>query len=194
MSNRVFRGHSGAGRCLVAMVLTCLLAVSTAFSQSGLTDWENVQNLDPGTPVVVKTVAKDKYSGRLVNVTTDSLAMDSDERGFPGRVTRRRTLRKAEVREVRLRRQGASMLAGGAIGGGAGAAIGGAIEASAKSGEDRGVALAVVTGLGFALGALIGRHANIVKGRRIYVAASAARSAAPRLQEHQVHYPPHADR
>jgi len=191
---RILRGPSGIRRSLAAMALVCFLAGSTAYSQSGLGDWKNVQNLDPGTQVVVKTVGRDKYSGRLVNVTADSLAMDSDERGFPGRVTRRRTVRRAEVREVRLRRQGASMLAGGAIGGGAGAAIGGAIEASAKSGEDRGVVLVVLTGLGFALGVLIGRHANIVKGRRVYVAASAAHSAAARLQERQVHHPLDADR
>jgi hypothetical protein len=168
---------SGSCRCFLAIVLACLLAGSPAFSQSGLGDWKNVQNLDPGTQVVVKTVASGKYFGRLVNVTPDSLSINSDERGFPGRVTRRRDIRRAEVQEVRLRRQAASMLAGGAIGGAAGAAIGGAIEASAKSGEDRGVALVVLTGLGFALGALIGRHANIVKGRRVYVAASAVPAA-----------------
>jgi hypothetical protein len=171
---RVLTDQSGCFRCCLAIVLACLLAGSTAFSQSALGDWKNVQNLDAGTQVVVKTVAGEKYFGRLVTVTADSLSIDSDERSFPGRITRRRALNRAEVREVRLRRQGASILAGGAIGGGAGAAIGGAIEASAKSGEDRGLALAVLTGLGFALGALIGRHANIVKGRRVYVAASPA--------------------
>jgi hypothetical protein len=162
----------GSWRSVVAILLAFLLAGSTVFSQSGLGDWKNVQTLAPGTQVVVKTVASEKYFGRLVNVTGDSLSIDSDERAFPGRVTRRRAIRRVEVREVHLRRQGASILAGGAIGGGAGATIGGVIEASAKSGEDRGVALVVLTGLGFALGALIGRHANIAKGKRIYVAPS----------------------
>jgi hypothetical protein len=173
VGNRILPGPSGICRCIAAIVLACLLAGSTAFAQSGLGDWKNVQNLDPGTQVVVKTVAREKYFGRLVDVTADSLSINSDERGFPGRVTRRRAIRRAEVKEVRLRRQGASILVGGAMGAGVGAGIGGAIEASAKSGEDRGVALVVLTGLGLGLGALIGLHANILSGKRVYVAASA---------------------
>lgn len=177
MGNRILTGPSGICRGVAAITLACLLASSTAFSQSNPGDWKNVQNLDRGTQIVVKTVAREKYLGRLVNVTADSLVINSDERGFPGRVTRRRTLRRAEVKEVRLRRRGASILLGGVIGAAGGAAIGGAIEASAKSGEDRGVALVVLTGLGFGLGALIGRHVNIVKGKRVYLAASAVPSS-----------------
>ena len=173
MGIRTSSGPSGICRSIAVITLACLLAGSTAFSQSGLGDWQNVQNLQPGTQVVVKTVAREKYLGSLINVTADSLSMNSDERGFPGRVTRRRSIRRAEVKEVRLRRRGASILLGGVIGAGAGAAIGGAIEASSRSNEDRGVALAVLIGLGLGLGALIGRHVNLVKGRRVYVAASA---------------------
>jgi hypothetical protein len=120
----------------------------------------------------VKTVAKEKYFGRLVNVNDDSLLIDSDERRFPfGRATRRRTVRRAEVKEVRRRARLASMLVTGGIGAGVGAAIGGAIEASSKSNEDRGVALTVLTLLGFLIGTGIGRHTNIVKGKLVYVAA-----------------------
>ena len=176
MGIRTPSGPSGICRSIAAVTLACLLVGSTAFSQSGLDDWQNVQNLQSGTQVVVKTVAREKYMGSLINATADSLSMNSDERGFPGRVTRRRSITRGEVKEVHLRRRGASILLGGAIGAGLGAAIGSAIEASARSGGDRGVALTVLTGLGFGLGALIGRHVNIVKGRRVYVAASAVPS------------------
>jgi hypothetical protein len=167
-------GWSQLSSChgFVAVLLACLMTSSTVFCQSGLGDWRNVQNLAPETQIAVKTVSGEKYVGDLINGTADLLVISSDERSFPGRVRRRRRFRREEVREVRLWARTASLLVGGAIGGGIGAGIGGAIEASAKSNEDRGIALFVLTMLGFALGALIGRHSHIVKGKLVYLAPS----------------------
>lgn len=165
----------GTGCRFVAVLLTFHLTVSTAFSQSGLSDWTNVQTLRRDAPVVVKTVAGESYIGYVVHADADSLMMDTDERGSPGRpgrVQRRRQIRREEVRLVRMWARAASMLLSTGIGAGIGAGIGGAIEASSKSNEDRGLALAVLIVLGSALGFLMGRHSRIVKGRLVYAAPS----------------------
>ncbi len=154
----------GISFCLVS----ALLVVPCLAQQPALNDWQRVRNLQPGTNVIVRTVGGENYHGRVLDVAVESVAIESDERGRPGRVTRRRELSKETVREVRLLHRGASTLAGAGIGAAVGAGIGLAIDLSAKSNEDRGLATSVFTLLGGALGAGIGRHMTIVKGKVIY--------------------------
>jgi hypothetical protein len=103
-------------------------------------------------------------------VTADSLSLDSDERAFPGRITRQRDLRQTDVREIRLLNRVASTLTGAAIGAAAGASVGLAIDLSARSNEDKGLATGLFTLLGTLLGWAVGRHTTVVKGEKIYVA------------------------
>ena len=141
-----------------------------AARQSVLNDWQQVRNLSPETDVTVQTKSGEGFNGRLLSVAADSLTLDSDERGHPGRIRVRRDLSKDTVREVRLLHRGASTLAGAGIGAALGAGIGLAIDLSARSNEDGKLATAVFTLLGGALGAGIGRRLPIVKGKTIYLA------------------------
>lgn len=95
--------------CLV-LLLTLALAGQSSFAQASLGDWQNVQNLAVDSNISVKTKAGDKYHGELVGSATDFLTLDSDERGFPGRVTTRRQLRRQDVQAVRFVRPGASLV------------------------------------------------------------------------------------
>ena len=134
-------------RCLIVW-LVLAIASQTTFAQVGLGDWTSVQNLTLDSAISVKTKRGEKYHGKLVNVTPESLTIDSDERGFPGRVTRRRELRRKDVQEVRLLAPMASLLAGAAIGAGVGAGIGAGLDSTAKSDEDRGLLTGVLAILG----------------------------------------------
>ena len=149
------------------------LIVSVLFSQHTVeaqNDWQRVINLMPGTPITVKMKTGDRYNGSFVVATMDRLSMDSDERAYPGRITRRRDLIRDEIREVRQYRREQSALAGAAIGGGVGAGIGIAVDSAARSKEDKGLATAVFTLLGAVLGWMIARHTSLIKGEKIYVA------------------------
>lgn len=167
---RMLKGPAAAlcRRCF-AVWLVLVLASQSSFAQAGLGDWQSVRNLAVDSNISVKTKTGKKYHGDLVNVTTDSLTLDSDERGFPGRVTTRRDLRRDQVEEVRLVRPAASLLAGAAIGAGVGAGIGAGLESAAKSNEDRGLLTGVLAILGLVIGAGIARHYPFVKGKLIYV-------------------------
>jgi hypothetical protein len=70
-------------QCVVGW-LVLALASQSSFAQAGLGDWTRVQNLPLDSAISVKTKPGEKYHGKLVNVTPDSLTINSDERGFPG--------------------------------------------------------------------------------------------------------------
>jgi hypothetical protein len=158
-------------RCF-AVWLMLVLASQSSFAQAGLGDWTNVQNLTPDSAISVKTKRGEKYHGELVNVAEESLTINSDERGFPGRVTRSRELRREDIQEVRLLAPMTSVLAGAAIGAGVGAGIGAGLESRAKSNEDRGLLTGVLATLGLVIGGGIAHHYPFVKGKRIYVVGS----------------------
>jgi hypothetical protein len=128
-----------------------------------------VQNLTLDSAISVRTTKGGKYHGELVKVTPESLTINSDERGFPGRITRRRELRREDIQEVRFLAPMASVLAGAAIGAGVGAGIGAGAESAAKSDEDRGLLTGVLAILGLVTGAGIAHHYPFVKGKLIYV-------------------------
>jgi hypothetical protein len=154
-------------RCVSVLILGTFI-FSEAFAQTG--DWQRVRNLPSGEPLVLTTRAGERYHGGLVRATEDSVSIDSDERAFPGRRQRLRNFPKSEVREIRSYRPRASILAVTGIGAAVGAGLGAGIDAAARSNEDRGLATALFTLLGGALGWAIGRHSTLIKGERIYVA------------------------
>jgi hypothetical protein len=148
-------------------IISLLVSQNTVGAQ---VDWQRVMNLAAGTPITVKMKTDDRYNGTFVVAAIDGLSMDSDERGHPGRIRRRRDLRRGEIREVRHLKELESALAGAAIGAGVGAGIGIAVDSAARSNEDRGLATAVFTLLGVVLGWMIARHTSLIKGETIYVA------------------------
>ena len=157
------------GRAVLIAWLLFTLASPSGLAQTSLGDWQNAQNLPADSSISVKTRARDRFRGSLVEVSSNGLALDSDERGFPGRVTRRRNLRREDIQEIRLQARAASLLAGAAIGAGVGAGIGAGVESQAKSNEDQGVLTATFAVLGGVLGLLIARHYPVIKGTKIYV-------------------------
>jgi hypothetical protein len=154
----------------VALALVLALACPPSFAQAGAGDWPAVQNLPVDTAIAVKTQAGAKYHGELASVTSDSLAIDSDERGAPGRTIRRREFKREDIQEIRLVAPTTSVLAGAAIGAGVGAGIGVGLDATAKSHENRGLLAGLLAVLGAGIGAAIAHHSSFVKGKKIYVA------------------------
>ena len=163
----MLRGLQG----FISIGLICSLLVPPgAGQQPARSDWRRVRNLPPHSAIVVQIRTGARFHGELVNVTADSLSLDSDERAFPGRITRQRDLRRADVREIRLLNRIASTLTGAAIGAGAGAGVGLVIDLSARSNEDKGLATGLLALLGALLGWAVGRHTTVVKGETIYLA------------------------
>ena len=155
----------------LTVVLLLALASQSSFAQEAPGDWTRVQNLSIETAVSVKTKSGVKYHGEFVDATADSLAIDSDEPGFPGRATRRRQFKREDVREVRLVAPKTSVLAGAGIGAGVGAGLGVGLDATAKSHKYRGVMALLMGVLGAAIGAAIALHHPFIKGKKIYAAS-----------------------
>jgi hypothetical protein len=151
-------------------LLYVLLLLPCAAQQLALNDWQRVHDLQPGSHVLVRTMGGENYHGRVLSVSVESMTIESDERSHLGRITRQRELRRETVREVRLLHSGASVLTGAAIGAAVGAGIGLAIDSSERSHEDGHLVTVVFTLLGGAVGAGIGRHFALVRGKTIYLA------------------------
>src|SRR6202048_4545292 len=84
---RMLKGPATALCCrCFAVWLVLALASQPGFSQADLGDWTSVQNLTLDSATSVRTKRGGKYHGELVNVTSEFLIINSDERGFPGRV------------------------------------------------------------------------------------------------------------
>jgi hypothetical protein len=74
------KGPAAALCCRYFVVwLVLALASQSSFAQAGLGDWKSVQNLTPDSAICVKSKRGEKYHGELVNVTPESLIINSDE-------------------------------------------------------------------------------------------------------------------
>jgi hypothetical protein len=166
------KSRIAVGRCYrhSAMWLALALACQAGHAQGNLADWKNVQNLLPLSGISVETKTGEKYHGSLLEISPDSLTIDSDEPAFPGRTKRRRELRRGDIREVRHLASLASVLAAGAIGTGVGAGIGVGAESASRSKEGRGLVIGTLALLGLAIGVAIGVHHHPVKGKVVYFA------------------------
>jgi hypothetical protein len=152
----------------LALILAILLVCDASFAQTNSSDWTSLETLPPDCAVTVRTRTGGKYHGELVRVSTDALALDSDEKASPGRAVRRREFRREEIQEVRLLAPTTSIIAGAAIGAGAGAGLGIGLDATAKSHEYRGLIAGVLALLGAGIGAAIAHHNPFIKGRVVY--------------------------
>ena len=144
-------------------LVACVLALCVpGFSQSpvlphGKADWNNVTSLARAAEVRVQVSGSRSVRGGVLNVTEDSLAVNS--------ASGQETFARQEVLRVSVRKpgqHGRSALAGLAIGAVAGAGIGLAAEARCTSLCGGGVAAVVVgvvalggAGIGTAIGAVI---------------------------------------
>lgn len=101
-------------------------------------------------------------------MTADTLLLNTDEPGCPGRIAAQRNLAQTEIQQTRGYRRDSSILACAGIS----AAAGVGLDLSAYSKE--GLPSIAFAALGSVLGALIGRHAVIMKGKQIYVGVVSA--------------------
>ena len=152
----------------VSVVLCVVSLISSAAAQPH--DWSAVQRLAYGRDIWIETRQGEKYHGNLVTVGDNEIVIWSDEPDFPGRRLVERSIRRDDVKCVRLNHRVWSQIVGAAIGLGAGVAIGAAIDAHARSNEDNGV-VGVVMGLLMGTGgAAIGKSHPFIRGKVIYQA------------------------
>jgi hypothetical protein len=135
-----------------------LLIVSILMSSSGYCSaqhsyrtWHDLQQLQPGTQLVVVTAHH--LSCTLVEVTDDEIVCQQSYRG----------LGRNRVQEVRLGAGKKGAVVGAVIGGGVGGAL-----ASTSSGGNQGVKIAAGAGLGAAVGGVIGLITGNAHGKVIY--------------------------
>jgi hypothetical protein len=150
---------------LLAIVLGLLLTPTLLFAQKNLSDWGNVEKLNPGTKVIVSTKKGIAWSGQKRQSTDDTLFI---EVALPVHGTRTISLTREEIAEVRKGKfPGIVMLlVGAAVGVAAGIAIGSTLD---HPGSDD-------PGLGKLLGGGVGGLAGLTvasalpkKTKKVYV-------------------------
>jgi len=62
---------------LLTMVLVLLMSSATLFAQQALSNWSNVENLIPGTKIVVRTKNGREFVGTKRQSTDDTLFMEA---------------------------------------------------------------------------------------------------------------------
>jgi hypothetical protein len=70
---------------LAAAGLVLLMVMTPCFAQQEVNDWQAVRSLAAGDGISVETTAGEKFHVTFVAGTQDSVVLDSDERGAPGR-------------------------------------------------------------------------------------------------------------
>jgi len=152
---------------LLSMVLVLLVASTTLFAQQSLSNWSNVENLKPGTKIVVRTKNGREYVGTKRQSTDDTLFMEAK---FPVQGARTISLSKDEIQEVRTKKSTFFYpLLGLAIGIGVGVAIVARADHPGTDDPNLGKILGGVLGggIGLAAGEGISRKP---KTKQIYVA------------------------
>ena len=86
---------------LISMVLVLLVACTTLFAQQSLSSWSNVENLKPGTKIVVRTKNGREFVGTKRQSTDDTLFMEAK---FQVQGARTISLSKDEIAEVDKRK------------------------------------------------------------------------------------------
>ena len=166
MTSKYFSPRST--RKLATLTFLCLLSLQSVVAQTGPGDWTNVQNLEIGSDICLKTKQGRKLQGRLDSVSGEKLSLWSSERDFPGRITVRREVPREYVKEIRMNHRAVSVVAGAAIGLGIGVAAGAIVDSQARSREDNGILGATLGLFGGLAGAAIGRTFPFIKGKRVY--------------------------
>jgi hypothetical protein len=137
------------------------------FAQQALSNWSNVENLKPGTKIVVRTKNGREYVGTKRQSTDDTLFMEAR---FPVQGLRTISLSKDEVQEVRKNKSTFYYpLIGLAIGLGVGVAIG--ARADHPGTDDPNLGKILGGGLGGGIGLVTGEGiSRRPKTKQIYVA------------------------
>lgn len=152
---------------LLSMVLVLLVASTTLFAQQALSNWSNVENLKPGTKIVVRTKNGREFVGTKRQSTDDTLFMEAR---FPVQGMRTISLSKDEIQGVRKNKSTFYYpLLGLAIGLGVGVAIGARADHPGTDDPNLGKILggALGGGIGLTAGEGISRRP---KTKQIYVA------------------------
>lgn len=153
---------------LLSIVLVLLMSSATMFAQQALSNWSNVENLKPGTKIVVRTKNGREYVGTKRQSTGDTLFMEAR---FPVQGVRTISLSKDEIQEVRKQKSSSFVypLLGLAIGIGVGVAIGSTADHPGTDDPSLGKILGggLGGGIGLAAGEGISRRP---KTKQIYVA------------------------
>jgi hypothetical protein len=152
---------------LLSIVLVLLMSSTTMFAQQALSNWSNVENLKPGTKIVVRTKNGREYVGTKRQSTDDTLFMEAR---FPVQGLRTISLSKDEVQEVRKNKSTFYYpLIGLAIGLGVGVAIG--ARADHPGTDDPNLGKILGGGLGGGIGLVTGEGiSRRPKTKQIYVA------------------------
>ena len=152
---------------VLSIVLVLLVTSVTLFAQQSLSNWSNVENLKPGTRIVVRTKNGREFVGTKRQSTDDTLFMEAR---FPVQGARTISLTKDEIQEVRKNKSTFFYpLLGLAIGLGIGVAIGAGADHPGT--DDPGLGKVLGGGLGAAIGLAAGEGiARRPKTKRIYVA------------------------
>src|SRR5256714_15086389 len=82
---------------LLSIVLVLLMSSTTLFAQQALSNWSNVENLKPGTKIVVRTRNGREFVGTKRQSTDDTLFMEAR---FPVQGARTISLSKDEIAAV----------------------------------------------------------------------------------------------
>src|SRR5256885_9221927 len=152
---------------LLSMVLVLLMSSATLFAQQSLSNWSNVENLRPGTRIVVRTKNGREFVGTKRQSTDDTLFMEAR---FPVQGARTISLLKDEIQEVRKNKSTFYYpLVGLAIGIGVGIAVGSTADHPGTDDPNLGKILGggLGGGIGLATGAGLSRRP---KTKQIYVA------------------------
>jgi hypothetical protein len=152
---------------LLSIVLVLLMSSTTMFAQQALSNWSNVENLKPGTKIVVRTKNGREYVGTKRQSTDDTLFMEAR---FPVQGMRTISLSKDEIQEVRKNKSTFYYpLIGLAIGLGVGVAIG--ARADHPGTDDPNLGKMLGGGLGGGIGLIAGEGiSRRPKTKQIYVA------------------------
>ena len=149
------------------MVLVLLVSSTTLCAQQALSNWSNVENLKPGTKIVVRTKNGREFVGTKRQSTDDALFMEAR---FPVQGLRTISLSKDEIQEVRKKKSTFFYpLPGLAIGPGVGIAIGAGADHPGTDDPNLGKVLGggLGGGIGLAAGEGLSRRP---KTKQIYVA------------------------
>lgn len=145
------------------LAVPCVLALTCASwgaNGKASADWQNVSTLQPGEKIQVVDSAGRKHSGRFTSVTSTAIILheNAGDETIP---------RENVVRVSGGGHRARNALIGAAIGAGAGAAVGaagttGGCTSNCIGKVTRGDVIAVTTGFGAIVGALVGAilHAN----------------------------------
>jgi len=152
---------------LLSMVLILLVASTTLFAQQSLSNWSNVENLKPGTKIVVRTKNGREFVGTKRQSTNDTLFMEAR---FPVQGARTISLSKDEIQEVRKNKSTFYYpLVGLAIGLGVGVAIG--ARADHPGTDDPNLGKMLGGGLGGGIGLIAGEGlSRRPKTKQVYLA------------------------